>query len=75
MRAINVALFVAMFLFVSHSQGSAQAYLDPNTGSMAIQLLLAGVVGVLSTFRLYRDRLKSFFIRRQAARHANSDGE
>jgi hypothetical protein len=75
MRLINVALFVAMFLLVSHSQGSAQAYLDPNTGSMAIQLLLAGVVGVLSTFRLYRDRLKSFFTRRQAARHGTSDGE
>jgi hypothetical protein len=75
MRPINVALFVAMFLLVSHSQGSAQAYLDPNTGSMAIQLLLAGVVGVLSTFRLYRDRIKSFFIRRQAARHGTSDAD
>jgi len=75
MRPITVALFVAMFLLVSHSQGSVQAYLDPNTGSMALQLLLAGVVGALATFRLYRDRLKSFFVRRQAARNGTSDGQ
>ena len=29
MRVINVALFVAMFLFISHLQGGLKAYLDP----------------------------------------------
>ena len=68
MRSINVALFAAMFLLVSHLQGSVQAYLDPGTGSMALQLLIAGVVGVLATARLYWDRMKAFFQHRSASR-------
>jgi hypothetical protein len=64
MRVINVALFVAMFLFVSHLSGGLQAYLDPGTGSMAIQLLMGGVVALLATFRLYWDRMKTFFTRK-----------
>lgn len=74
MRPITVALFVAMFLLMSHISGSVQAYLDPNTGSMALQLLLAGVVGVLATLRLYWDRMRTFFVRRQAGRGGASQG-
>jgi hypothetical protein len=66
MRRINVVLGFAMFLLVSHLQGRLEAYLDPNTGSMALQMLLAGVVAVLATLRMYRNRIRSFFVRRQA---------
>lgn len=59
MRAIDAGLFAAMFLLVSHAQGDAHAYLDPGTGSVALQLLLAGVVGGLATVRLYWDRVKT----------------
>lgn len=68
MSWLSAALLVAMFLLVSHLQGSLQAYLDPNTGSMALQLLLAGVVGLLATLRAYRERLRAFFARRVAQR-------
>ena len=64
MRVINVALFVAMFLFISHLSGGLQAYLDPGTGSMAIQLLMGGVVAVLATLRLYWDRMRAYFTRK-----------
>jgi hypothetical protein len=64
MRVITVALFVAMFLFVSHLSGGLQAYLDPGTGSMAIQLLMGGIVAVLATLRLYWDRMKTYFTRK-----------
>ena len=74
MRAVNAALCLAMFLLVSHSHGSAHAYLDPNTGSMALQLLLAGVVGVLATVRLYWSRLKAFVAGRQPKREGVSEG-
>ncbi len=65
MDGLKVLLVVAMFLLVSHLQGGLKAYLDPNTGSMALQLLLAGVVAVLATLRAYRDRVKAFFVRRR----------
>ena len=74
MRVITAALFVAMFLLVSHLQGSVQAYLDPGTGSIALQLLIAGVVGALATVRLYWDRLRSFVLRRHAERDGAPDG-
>ena len=76
MDRLGVLLLVAMFLLVSHLQGGLKAYLDPNTGSMALQLLLAGVVGFLATLRAYRERIRSFFARRQAreGRHV-SDGQ
>jgi hypothetical protein len=73
MRVINVALFVAMFLFVSHLSGGLQAYLDPGTGSMAIQLLMGGVVALLATVRLYWDRMKTFFTRKNVEHDSASE--
>ena len=67
MRTLNVALFVSMFLFVSYLSGRAEAYLDPGTGSMALQLLLGGLVGALAMVKLYWRRLKAFVLRRRAS--------
>lgn len=41
--------------------GPAWAYLDPGTGSMAIQILIGLVAGALVTLKLYWGKLKSFF--------------
>jgi hypothetical protein len=72
MQAITVALFVAMFLFCSYLSGNVQAYLDPGTGSMALQLLVGGVVAVLATLRVYWGRLKSFTARKRSDSGQNS---
>jgi hypothetical protein len=69
MRTSSAGLFVAMFLLVSHSGGSLYAYLDPGTGSILLQTLLAAAVGMLAVGRLYWKRLKSFVLRR----HDNED--
>ena len=39
----------------------AHAYLDPGTGSMILQGLLAGIAGALVMGRLYWIRIKLFF--------------
>jgi membrane associated rhomboid family serine protease len=67
MRTLNVSLFVAVFLFVSHLTGRAEAYLDPGTGSMVVQLVVGGLVGALALMKLYWRRLKAFVLRRRAA--------
>ena len=36
-------------------------YLDPGSGSLIIQLLIALVVGILATFRFWKSRLLSIF--------------
>ncbi len=39
----------------------AHAYLDPGTGSMLLQGLIAAVAGVMVTARMYWHKIKGFF--------------
>jgi len=39
----------------------AQAYLDPGTGSMVLQLVLGGVAGIMVVGKLYWARIKGLF--------------
>ncbi|MFT5446332.1 MAG: hypothetical protein ACI9DC_001498 [Gammaproteobacteria bacterium] len=43
------------------SPGVAYAYLDPGSGSILLQGLLAGIAGAVVVGRLYWQRLKVFF--------------
>ncbi len=58
-----LALAVAVQLV---GAGEAQAYIDPGTGSVIFQALVAMVVGVGFTLKLYWNRLKGLFGRRSA---------
>lgn len=57
------------------SAAPAYAYIDPATGSMLIQGLLAGIVGLLVTFKLYWFRLKNFFASALSSRKPPSEAE
>ena len=37
------------------------SYLDPGSGSLIIQVLIAIIVGILATFRFWKARLLSLF--------------
>jgi hypothetical protein len=67
MRLLNVGLYLAGFLFISYWSGSLHAYLDPGTGSMVLQFVLGGIVGVLAIVKLYWRRLKAIVLRRRDA--------
>lgn len=43
------------------------AYLDPGSGSLIVQLLVAIIVGFLATFRLWKAKLFSLFGIKQEA--------
>ncbi|TDI58541.1 MAG: hypothetical protein E2O92_09620 [Alphaproteobacteria bacterium] len=49
----------------------AQAYLDPGTGSIILQLILGGVAGVMVVMKLYWHRLLSFFGRGDSSSDAD----
>lgn len=52
-------------LVVVFSPSTAQAqYLDPGAGSIILQVVIAAVVGVAATVRLYWTRISAFFSRR-----------
>jgi len=49
----------------------AHAYIDPTTGSIILQGLVATLAGIAVTTRLYWGRIKAFFLRLRG----DSDGE
>lgn len=52
----------------------AQAYIDPGTGSMLLQVIGAGIAGAIFYFRELRIKILSLFSRRPAA-PASKSGE
>jgi hypothetical protein len=44
---------------------AAHAYLDPGTGSILVQSLLAGIAGAAAVLSLYWQRIKAFFTNRR----------
>ena len=54
-RTLWIFLGFCIFVPVAH------AYLDPGSGSMMIQLLLAGVAGIGVALKVYWRRLRALF--------------
>ena len=54
-----VALF--MIAVVLLPEGKVYAYLDPGSGSLIIQILVAGFLGALVTFRVFWQRIIGLF--------------
>lgn len=61
---IGQAAAVAAALLVA---APAQAYIDPGTGSMLLQVIGAGIAGAIFYFRELRIKIRSLFSRRPAA--------
>jgi hypothetical protein len=61
MNMLMRVLFLAVgmcFMFVA----PAHAYIDPGTGSMILQIVLAAAVGVLFFLKIIWRKIKRFFI-------------
>ena len=56
-------LTMVVTAFATLWPSAAHAYLDPTTGSILLQGLLAGVAGLTVVLRLYWTKLKAFFRR------------
>jgi len=68
MQGVRLAVFVGMLLFVSSvAGGELQAYLDPGTGSVVMQVVLGGIVGGLAFARLYWRKVKAFVFRQRGS--------
>ena len=48
---------------------AAHAYLDPGTGSILVQSLLAGIAGAAAVVSLYWQRIKAFFTNARKQSH------
>ncbi len=63
MKTISSFLFAAALCSLAWlaQSGPADAYLDPGTGSIILQMVLGGVAGGLVVMRLYWARIKDWF--------------
>jgi len=57
MGSVTGAVFVVLFLAVT----PAQAYVDPGSGSLILQLLLAGAAGLIVIIRMMWGRILGIF--------------
>lgn len=65
-----IVMWVAAQLLVFSA--SAHAYLDPGTGSILVQSLLAGIAGAAAVISLYWQRVKRFFAGRKHSNDASN---
>jgi len=61
---LSAALLVALLLLVPAPP--AEAYLDPGTGSIVLQAIIAAIAAAAVALRLYWTRLKALFGRKRA---------
>ncbi len=64
MQQKMIATLLGAFTTLLFFMEPAHAYLDPGTGSILLQGLIAAVVGALVTGRLYWSRIKDMFSRK-----------
>ena len=53
---------------------TAQAYIDPGTGSFVLQALVAAAMGTLIAVKIYWARIKSFFSRQDSSDSTDTPG-
>ena len=73
-RLCSIVPLVIVFLLVS---APAMAYVDPGSGSLIIQMLIAASVGAVFYFRQVRDKIKSILFgdkKAEAKPDASDDG-
>jgi len=57
MKAVSVILATYLLCFSS----DAHAYLDPGTGSVFLQMLIAGIVSAMFAVKMFWRRIVDFF--------------
>lgn len=60
-------------MLLLHTQPSL-AYLDPGTGSLILQMIVAGALTAWASIRLFWGRIKDFFLRRGDVKAPPNDG-
>ena len=67
-RPRTVAVLVLALLIVFY--GHAEAYVDPGTGSMLVQLILGGVMAAIVMIRTWWHRIRAWLPRRSGRDYA-----
>lgn len=63
LRYFSPSIIVFLLVYALFVPARAQAYLDPGTGSLILQVVIAGLLGMSLTFRRFWRIINSLFIR------------
>ena len=66
-KILSLIIFFLSLCFLTFPK-AAYAYLDPGTGSLIIQVIIATLVGVSFGIKMYWRKIKTFFISRFSKR-------
>ena len=72
MSVSNLKLLCLIVGLISYTS-PAYAYLDPGTGSMLLQGLIAGLAAFISVVSIYWQKVKSFFVKQKIDTDTNID--
>ncbi len=62
LRELKITTILTLsFLYIILSTDTSHAYIDPGSGSMLLQVLIASILGILTVIKIYWARLKTFF--------------
>lgn len=73
MKSKNLIEMTGIALLAGIIPAPANAYIDPGTGGLIVQIIAGGAAGLLVIVRLYWSRIKAFFGKVPA--EPNSDDE
>jgi hypothetical protein len=73
-RLASIRQAASAAVLILGTAGNAQAYIDPGTGSMLLQVIGAGIAGAIFYFRELRIKVMSLFSRRQEPASEDSAG-
>ena len=57
----RAVFFITLFGLLFMAIPNAYAYLDPGTGSMIVQFIIAGSIGALFALKVFWKRIMAFF--------------
>jgi len=70
----RTTIIIGILLISTAASSPVYAYLDPGTGSILVQALVAAIAGIAVTLRIYWGQLRNLFSgkRRSAAKSSES---
>jgi hypothetical protein len=65
--------FILIIVFIFFTV-KGYSYIDPGTGSYVVQIIIAAFVGASLGIKLFWDKIKAFFSKKQDGDHSENDG-
>lgn len=72
-KSVFLPVFTVTLFWGIVSSQPAHAYLDPNTGSMILQMIVAGIVGLGCTLSIWKEKISNLFKKGKKNENAKSE--